>query len=154
MNTQKIIVNVKGIPSPKSFPTQEELDALPTKKVRNVEKGEIVEQEVLDFDKMPRETVGNVILNVLNSHTNRTKLDGFYCNAIGAIVLGADTEHPDVELKEKFKTFLATALDDATNRVDIVKDEDGKDKEVKKGIYFGWTIAQVKAEIGITPDLE
>lgn len=112
------------------------------------------ETEVFDYDKLERETVGNVILNVLNNHTQKSKLDGFYCNAIGAIVLGADANSPEVDFKEKFRKFLLSALDDATLRVETVKGADGKDMEVNKGIYFGWTIAQVKAELGEKPELE
>lgn len=149
MDVFKQIVNVKGIASPKSFPTQEEINALPIKKIRVVfDNGQIGEQETVDYDKLERETVGNMILNVLNNYIQRDRIEGFYCNAIGTIVVSAKPGEP-VELKEKFKKFLVMALDEATLRY-----EKQGEADVKKGIYSGWAIAQVMAELGETPVIE
>jgi hypothetical protein len=149
MNVFKQIVNVKGIVSPKSFPTQEELNTLPTKKNRIVfDNGQIGEQEAIDYDKLERETVGNIILNVLNNYVQRDRIGGFYCNAIGTIIVSAKQDE-SVELKEKFKKFLVAALDEATIRY-----EKQGENDVKKGFYSGWAIAQVKTELGETPIIE
>jgi len=52
-------------------------------------------------------------------------------------------------LKEKLKTFLIGVLDDSAIRIET--DKDGK--ETEKGIYQGWAIAQVKAELGVIEEI-
>lgn len=95
---------------------------------------------VLDENKLPRETVGNIILNCLSVVPVESKLEGFYANSIANILFGAERE---VELQEKFKKFLLTHLDRS-----IMKTETKGEKEEIKGLYSGWVISQVMEELG------
>lgn len=139
----------------KSFPTQEEMQALPINKINvyNERAERMVAKEVPDWDKLDRETVGNIILNVLAQHKDRDKKDGFYSNMIANSVLTAEKEKP-FELKDKLKKYLIDVLDEATLRVEQTKNENGNGPEVTIGVYSGYAIAQVKEELGITFDVD
>lgn len=134
MKLNRIIKNIKGEEISLSFPTRADLDQLPKN-----DKGEP------DTAKLPRETVRNVILNCLAMYPVSDKREVFYLNAIAGAVLEKD----EVDFKEKYVKFLTKVLEESTFR----KDKDG-DKETTKGIYFGWVIAQVMDELGLTPEEE
>jgi hypothetical protein len=148
MNTKKTIKNLRGVEIPKSYPTQEEIEKLPTKKARVIVRDQMFEQEQIDFSVFERETVGNIIINSLSHYTVRDKREGFYCNAIAQSIL--QTETGRVELKDKLKVFLIAVLDDQTLRIE----KDGAGKEITKGTYNGWAIAQVKEELGETINIK
>jgi len=78
------------------------MDALPTRKVRVNINGSFVEKETFDYDKLERETVGNVIVNCLANYKIKDKREGFYCNMIAQAIIG---ETGDVVLKENSKHF-------------------------------------------------
>lgn len=140
MNPNKLIKNLKGETYPKTFPSQRELNELPKIKVRN-EKG--VEIETPDFEKLERETVGNVILNCITNYIVRDRREGYYINLIAQSIL----EGKKVEFKDKIKNFLIEVLDDQTLRREKKVNEKGEVIEEIKGLYQAWVIAQCKEEI-------
>lgn len=129
MNLDKEIVNIKTRkPYIKSFPTEDE------KTLAVNDKG------VFDDNLLPKETVGNVILNCLAMIPGETKIHGFYANAIAQLIFGDERE---IELKDKFKTFLSSHLEKS-----IIKTIKNGDKEEVRGLYAGWIISQVLEEMG------
>ena len=164
-NPNKKILNLRGEEIPKSFPTQKEIDKLPKDKLNQP-----------DLNKLEKETIGNIILNCLANYIVKDKKEGFYINLIAQSILSIGVEiekeedregnivgtkirkvsNKKIEFKEKIKKFLIEVLDDMTFRREIEEVEEEKEgkkeikkKEVTKGIYAGWAIAQIKEELGI-----
>jgi hypothetical protein len=142
MNPKTKILSLRGQELPKSLPTQEEIDKLPKRKTNDKDGNKI---EIPDIDKLERETVGNIILNCLATYVADDKREGFYINMIAHSIITGDIK---IEFKEKLKTFILKVLDEATARKVKERDENGVDKEVDKGMYHSWVIAQVKKELG------
>ena len=138
MNVNKTIKDLRGEEYKKSFPTEKEVK----------ESGD-------DKSKLPRETIGNVIINCLAGYTSKDKRDGFYINLIAQSVIGADK---DIELKEKLKIFLIKALEDMILTIEKVDstDKDGvkTKKDQFKGLYASWVISQVLIELGVKGEEE
>jgi len=141
-NPDKKILNLRGEEISKSFPTQKEIDKLPKDKLNQP-----------DLNKLEKETIGNIILNCLANYIVKDKKEGFYINLIAQSLLAGNKK---IEFKEKIKKFLVEVLDDMTFRREMEEVEEEKEgkkemkkKEVTKGIYAGWAIAQIKEELGI-----
>jgi len=126
-NLDKEITNIKTRKAfTKSFISEEE-------------KKELLEKKVTGND-LPKETVGNIILNCISMVPVESKLDGFYSNAIAQILFGTERE---IEFNEKFKKFLSSHLEKS-----IIKMVKKGDKEEFQGLYSGWVISQVLEELG------
>lgn len=129
MNLDKEIINIKTRKSyVKSFMSEDEKNSYKDQSGK------------IDENFLPKETVGNVILNTIAMLPVDNKLEGFYSNAIAQIIFGDERE---VELKDKFKIFLSSHLEKAIIRI-VKKDN----KEEMQGLYAGWIISQVLEEIG------
>ena len=144
-NPNKKILNLRGEEIPKSFPTQKEIDKLPKNKLNQP-----------DLNKLEKETIGNIILNCLANYIVKDKKEGFYINLIAQSLLAGNKK---IEFKEKIKKFLVEVLDDMTFRREMEEVEEEKEgkkeikkKEVTKGIYAGWAIAQILNELGYQYD--
>jgi len=144
-NPNKKILNLRGEEIPKSFPTQKEIDKLPKDKLNQP-----------DLNKLEKETIGNVILNCLVNYIIKDKKEGFYINLIAQSLLAGNKK---IEFKEKIKKFLVEVLDDMTFRREMEEVEEEKEgkkemkkKEVTKGIYAGWAVAQILNELGYQYD--
>ena len=136
MNVNKTIKDLRGNEYPKSLPSEKE---------REEAKG--------DFNKLPKETVGNIIINCLASYRGTDKRDGFYINSIAQSVLNPTDETGKVELKDKLNKFLIDVLGEMT-LIKVVKEVVAKDgtktKEDKlEGLYASWVISQVLIELGV-----
>jgi len=126
-NLDKEIINIKTRkPFAKSFLSDEE-------------KKELIDKKATEND-IPKETVGNVILNCISMIPAESKLDGFCANAVAQILFGTERE---IEFNEKFKKFLISHLEKS-----IIKMVKREDKEEFQGLYSGWIISQVLEEIG------
>ena len=134
MNLNRIIKNLKGreVSVSPNLLSRQEIEELPKD-----------DDGKLDMTKLPNETVRSVVLNCLAAYPVSDKREVFYLNAIAGSVLEKD----EVEFKEKYQKFLVKVLEESTFR----KEKDGE-KDVIKGIYFGWVIAQVLDELGLTPE--
>ena len=151
MNPQKRIVSLKGEEVQKSNPMQDEIEALPKKKVsRYNEQGIMTEIEIPDISQLERETVGNVIISCLVNYPTKEKREGFYINTIANLINTYDGT--PFELKEKVKSFLIRVLEESTVRVEKEESKDGKKTEIKKGLYYSWVIAQCLEELGINEE--
>ena len=144
-NPNKKILNLRGEEIPKSFPTQKEIDKLPKDKLNQP-----------DLNKLEKETIGNIILNCLANYIVKDKKEGFYINLIAQSLLAGNKK---IEFKEKIKKFLVEVLDDMTFRREMEEVEEEKEgkkemkkKEVTKGIYAGWAVAQILNELGYQYD--
>lgn len=126
MNLNRIIKNLKGEESQMSIPSKDIIDKLPK-----------LENGRPDFDKLPRETVRNVLLNCLANYAIKDKKDIFYVQTCAQAIIG---EEETVELKDKFHKFLIEVVYDMTLR---------EDKGEKVGLYYSWVMAQVLDELGI-----
>jgi len=142
MNYKQTIKDLKGEEFPKTFPTRKEVEKLPKKKNPSDPKG----PEVPDFDKLEKETVGNVILNCLVTHKCENKKEGFYVNMIAEHVISGNEK---AELKDKLRTFLIEVLEDSIMRIEKVKDKSGIETREERGVYAGWIICQVLKEMGV-----
>ena len=161
-NPNKKILNLRGEEIPKSFPTQKEIDKLPKDKLNQP-----------DLNKLEKETIGNIILNCLVNYIVRDRKEGFYINLIAQSIIASEggiQTYPDgteskvpksknIEFKEKIKKFLVEVLDEMTFRREMEEVEEEKEgkkeikkKEVTKGIYAGWAIAQILNELGYQYD--
>ena len=109
-----------------SIPSKDIIDKLPK-----------LENGRPDFDKLPRETVRNVLLNCLANYAIKDKKDIFYVQTCAQAIIG---EEETVELKDKFHKFLIEVVYDMTLR---------EDKGEKVGLYYSWVMAQVLDELGI-----
>jgi len=144
-NPNKKILNLRGEEIPKSFPTQKEIDKLPKDKLNQP-----------DLNKLEKETIGNIILNCLVNYIVKDKKEGFYINLIAQSLLAGNKK---IEFKEKIKKFLVEVLDEMTFRREMEEVEEEKEgkkemkkKEVTKGIYAGWAVAQILNELGYQYD--
>lgn len=133
MDPLRVINDVFGKPALKSFPNQEEVDVLP-----KLPDGEP------DFQQLPKETVGNVLMVILSKYPVSDPKKVFY-PAIVANLIVTSPEGQLVELQEKFKKFLISAVEWA-----IIKEEKNERKEAtRNGIYYSWVCAQVLQELGV-----
>ncbi len=135
MDLKKEIKTLKGEKMAKSFLSPKEIEKLPTLKDGSP-----------DLSQAESETVENVILNCLSNYVVNDRKEGYYINAIAQLIL---TNEKEFELKEKFKSFLIDVLSDQILRKETEKDENGKEKEIIKGLYRAWVIAQVLGELGV-----
>lgn len=88
--------------------------------------------------------MGNVVLNCLAAHKCENKKEGFFINMIAAHVMD-----PKAELKDKLQKFLIEVLEDSIHRIEKTKDKDGKETEIERGVYAGWIVSQILAELGV-----
>jgi len=144
LDPNKKIVNLRGKPFPKTFPTPEEMNILP--------KNDFGQP---DRTKLEEETMGNIILNCLGNYIVRDKRNGFYVNTIAQSIVSAISDKKKIDFKDKIRKFLIEVLDDQTMVMETVETGKGKEKEeeeVTKGLYAAWAIAQIKQELGIKED--
>jgi len=99
--------------------------------------------------KILNETFGDVILNSLNHYSGETRLDGFYANSLAQLIINSK-EDEDIELKEKYKSYLKKVLDKSI--IQIIKNKDGVTGII--GIYPAWVISQVLSEILTEEEIE
>jgi len=110
------------------------------------------EQERFDLideqDKLPQETVRNVVLTCLDNYIISENKEGWQVNNLGIIF--SDDKTKEVALKDKYWKLLTKVLDKCTVSVSVEK-EGEKEVEMfnKNGVYFAWIIAQVKNELGL-----
>ncbi len=129
---------MRGKEVPKTFPTKEELNELPKK-----------EDGSRDTEFLPRDTVGNVILNCLEQYVSKDNKDGFRIITIAQLILSTDTPE-ELEMTEKLKKFTISVLNDSIYRETEEVDEKGSKKT--KGMYFSWVISQALVELGVEAD--
>ncbi len=93
-------------------------------------------------EKLPPETVSNVLLNVIATYPVRDRKEIFMINEIASKILSVDGEKvAEVEFNDKEIALLNTVLLDQTFQVD--------EKGEKKGVYLSNTISQVYKALGI-----
>ena len=142
---RKKVKNLKGNEIPKSFPSREELEKLTKDKNGNP-----------NIDELPRETVGNVILNCLAGYKPKARTEGFYVSFIADEVVEAIEKKGKVELNDHRTKTLTRILLDMSVRMEerTTKGKDGKEetKEEQVGLYAGWAIARILGELGVTPE--
>ena len=103
------------------------------------------------IDDLPRETVGNVIINSLAGYDPEDKKEVFLINQIASWAMAEEDEDSSGELKDRLYKFLVNkVLPYAT----VMKKEEKKDGEEErgKGMYYAWVIAQVYDELGVTEE--
>lgn len=132
MKLDRVIKNLHGVPSMMSYPPRELVDALPKTPDGNP-----------DVDKLPRETVKNVIINCLSNYPVKDRKEALFVNVVAQAIIGEDGE---IDLKEKYKKFLVEVLYTMMAQVD--------DKGQQSGTYFSWVIVQVLDELGVDVKLE
>lgn len=146
MNPNKKIRHITtGKEFAKTYPSQDEKEGLPKKDIEMPNgKGGMTTIKVPDESHLPRETIGNVIMNCLGRYQPKDNKETVAINL--AMQSLWDTEDRDeIEFKEKIKTFIIKVLHDQTSRIE--KNE--KNEEIEKGSYAAWVIAQVLEEMGV-----
>ena len=136
MNINITVKNLRGKEMPKTFPEREEVEALP--KLPNGQP---------DIDKLPKETVGNIIMNCLSNYVQKDKKDGWYISLIAQSIIS--NENGKIDLKDKLNQFLIELLEDQIMKREI----DDKGKEETKGLYASWAIVQDLEELGVKKDI-
>lgn len=135
MKLLKEIKNLRGQTFRQAIFIKEDLDKIP--KDKNGQP---------DFSTVGNENIENVILNCLSLYQVKTTKESFYLNAIANIIL--TREKDEIELQSKFRKFLIEVLESSIMKTEITENE-GKKVESRKGIYSGWIISQVLAELGV-----
>ena len=95
------------------------------------------------------ETIGDVILNSLNHYSGETKIDGWYANSLAQLILNSK-ENEEIEIKEKYKSYLKRVLDKSI--IQIIKNKEGATAVI--GIYPAWVISEVLSEILTEEEIE
>lgn len=131
MNINRTITSLKGKPLKKSGMDTDDL-----KKAKD-SNGKI------DIEKLPDETVGNVIMVCIGEFPITHRKQTFMVNSVAQEILKA--KKGEVDLNKMLKDFLVEVLYDSI----IQKKEDKDGKEVKEGYYASWVISQVLDEMGI-----
>lgn len=141
IDLKKEIKNLKGHTYEMSFPSKEDIDRV------KEEKG----IESVKISDLPRETVGNVILNSLSNYVVADNKEVFLVMATASWV---NDESPDKEdLPEKLKKFLVRqVLPSMVYRKGEKLDNQPQEKD--KGIYSSWVIAQVYEAMGVKEENE
>lgn len=134
VDLQKVIVNLRGETYPMTYPSEQQ--------VAKIQEEKKIEQ--VKIADLPRETIFNVLINCLSAYVVRDRREVFLIQQVTNWMFD---QRPDKkELYAPLEQFLLkSVLPDMTNRIE--KDKDGKD--VEKGLYSGWVIAQVYREFGI-----
>lgn len=128
MKLTKIIIKPDGEPTIMGFPSQAEIDALPTKDGKP------------DITKLPSETAKNIILKVLNFTKPKDTQEGMAVMRLAKDVReGGDELKLDLDLQW---LLIDTLKDNIYREIE----ENGQKKA--RGIYNGWAIAQVLEELG------
>lgn len=137
MNILRKIKSLKGDEVSMSYPSQKELDNLPKTENGNP-----------DISKLPKETVGNVVLNCIANYPVKDKKEIIYIHQIGNLLLANDNESDliNIELKDKLREFLIDVVNYQTYSVE--KDEKSG-KDTARGMYMGWVAGQVLDELGV-----
>jgi len=139
INLDKTIKNLRGEEYDKSFPTKKDTDNLPKKEQGKDAEGNPI--MIPDHEQMPKETVGNVLINCLSFYQSKDKKEGFLTNIAAQAIL----EGGEVELKDKVKDFLIGVLEESIH----TSTTNAKGETVEKGVYKGWVISQVLESMGI-----
>lgn len=135
----KILVDVMtGEPLEKAMATKEDL-----MKATVTETVDGKEVKKIDKTKLPRETVGTVLMTCISRYIADDPDDGFYIRILVDLIREAQARPHKMELKEKLTKFLKKFIKESTR---IKKD----DKE--SGVYQAWLMAQVAEEIGVGPE--
>lgn len=135
MNLKKEILNLKGGTFEMSHPSTVDIDAV--KKEKGID-------QVMLAD-LPRETVGNILINCLANYPVNDKKEVFSVQATAAWITDESEDKP--LLPEKLKNFLVKqVLPEMTYRK--AEDDNGK-QQPNKGIYVSWIMAQVYNELGV-----
>lgn len=137
MNILRKIKTLKGDETQMSYPSQKELDSLPKTEIGNP-----------DLSKLPRETIGNVVLNCIANYPVRDKKEIIYIHQIGNLLMASDdkSDSINIELKDKLREFLIDVVKYQTYSVE--KDEK-TGKDIPRGMYMGWVAGQVLDELGV-----
>lgn len=140
-NLNREIKTLKGETYPMSFPSQSDLDKIKA----------TTGKEDVKIQDLPKESVGNVIINSLSAYEVADRKEVFLVNQVANWALSEPTEEDGFgELKEKLYTFLIErVLPQATIRETIENETPGTENK-KKGVYMPWVIAQVYDELGVT----
>lgn len=142
MNLKKELINPRGLKYEMSFYTPQDLEQV--KKEKNLDTVKVTD--------LPRETVGNVILNCLTQYAVADKKEVFYVHALSKWLL-VDAEEKK-ELPEKLYKFLTEKLlpDSVHRKNNDPKKEGGIETEETKenlGLYTAWVMGQVYEELGV-----
>ncbi len=151
MDISKKLINVKTQKEyPMSNPDEELIrEILKRKGITDLDKKsyvEIVTQNLLPkeaTDELPKETIGNVMLNCVISYLPEDKKESWQKDLLGQILIGNEKE---IEIKEKHKKLLEKILWKSEYR----EKGEGKEKTIE-GIYPTWVIIQALKELGIKP---
>jgi hypothetical protein len=95
------------------------------------------------------ETIGDVILNSLNHYSGENRLDGFYANSLAQLIINSK-ENEEIELKEKYKSYLKKIFDKSI--IQVIKNKDGNTAVM--GIYPAYIISQVLLEVLTEEEIE
>lgn len=139
MNLKKEIKTIKGDTCPMSYPGTSDFERI------KKEKG----LEVIKMSDLPTETVGNMIINAIANYEVKNKKEVFELNALAQLFL--NESNGEIKLSQRQVDFLSNdILPQATLRKEMVTLPTGETKEETRGLYSGWSIVQVYAELGIT----
>lgn len=136
MNLSRPILKPDGEECTVSYPSQKIINSSKN------EKGEF------EMDKLPKETVRNVILQCLNfaSSKNGDVYDGAMIMYISQEIIKGKK---DLVLRPKFRDFLIEILEDQIIVEEVKKGKNGNDELVVRGKYKSWCIFQVLEELGV-----
>lgn len=132
LDLSKRIKNFRGEDITMSFPTKAMLDGLP-----------LNSNNKPDLSKLPKETYRNLILNCLANYIIKDKRENFYINALAQLII--DENKKSLNLKNKFKNFLISVLNDSVLQKN--------DKEVISGIFPSWNIGPILRDLNADDDL-
>ncbi len=122
-----------------NFPTPQEIEDLPRYKYGNPDK-----------KHLPKATVRTIVLDCMSSYDTSTRQQGHNLNILAQSFISRDVG--ELDLKDKFYTFLGEILESSVMRMDKVtqKGPKGQDfeNEVTKGLYKSYLIDQVMEALG------
>lgn len=137
----RVLRNLKGVELEISYPTLEQINALPKIKqqITNKETGEVADVEVPDRSKLPRDTVKNCLLDCLAYYQTVDKKEMFKIYALATKIQESNEEQ--LEVDDMYRDLLIKTLE-----YSIAFSEEGKEPH---GIYQHWAIAQVFDACGL-----
>lgn len=129
INLKEQVTNIKGDALEMSFPSDEQVNNLPKN-----EKG------LPDRSKLPRETVGNMLLNCLGFYSNpKDRKEVFMVFDLGQRLMKAEDT---IELDENDIKFLTKVINESLY-------DDSEEGKKPKGIYRMFGIGQLLNAIGV-----
>lgn len=139
MDLKKEIKNLKGKTFCMSFYGESEVSAAK----------EMHGAETVTLDMLPRETIGNMLLNCLINYkpAESDRKEVFEIARLANWI--NDDSESKADLDEKLKNLLIKKVLPYSTLTDK-KSDDGKPQPKNTGIYSHWAIVQIYQELGLT----